>query len=76
MLVRVQVRGLKAGVENAADLRGQFVVDANAAESDGAHELGDGRRKRRLAHQHQMDTDIERRIFPRQAHGIVERARR
>ena len=72
VLVRIQVRRLETGVENAPNLRDQFVIDADAAESQSARELGDGRWKRRLADQHQVDADIERGILAREADGVVE----
>ena len=73
VLVRIEMRGLQTGVEDAAHLRLQLVIDANAAERHGARELRDGRGKGRLAHQHQMDADIERRVLAGQADRIVKR---
>src|SRR5258708_10361038 len=71
--MRIEMRGPEPGVENAADLAQQFIVDADAAEGHGAYELSHGSRKRRLTHQNQMNADIERGIFASEARGVVER---
>src|SRR6185369_11248786 len=54
VLVRVEMRGLQPGVEDAPYLRLQLVVDTNAARHNGACELSDGRREGRVADKHQM----------------------
>ncbi len=74
VLVGIEMRGGQARVQNAAHLRGQLIMDANALERDRLNELCDRGRERRRAHQHQMAADIERRILLGQPHGVVEGA--
>ena len=72
VFVGIQMRRLQPGIENATDLAEQFFIDADLAESYPAHEQGHGSRKRGIAYQYQMSSDIERRMRASQAHGVVE----
>src|SRR5262249_51379354 len=63
VLVRVQVRWLKARFHDTPDLRGQFVIDADAPQRHCTNELHYSGWKRRRSHQDQVATDVERRVF-------------
>ena len=74
VLVRIEVGGGQARIENTPHLRGQLFVDANALQRDRVDQFRDGGRKRGGADQHQVAADIERRIFLGQPHRVVERS--
>ena len=72
VLVRVDVTGLDACVDDLAHLRMQMAIRRELAEHDRSHQLRDGARKRWIADQHAVHADIKRRSFLRQAYGMIE----
>src|SRR5579862_2577087 len=74
VLVRIEMRRLQPGIQNAADLRFELLINANLPQRDGPHQAGYGFRQTRRSDQHQMASDVQSRILTRQAHGIVERS--
>ncbi len=53
-------------------LRDQLVEDFDAPGRQGARQFEDGSRKRGSAHQYQVAAHVQRRILPRELHGVFE----
>lgn len=72
VLMRIQMRGIQAGMENPVHLRPKLVVDANAFERDRVDQIRDRSGKSRRSHKNQVASDVERGVFFRQPHRILE----
>jgi len=72
VFMSIQVGRAQAGVDNAADLFHEFVIDLNAPERQRLHQLRDRLRKPGHTDQDQVTTDIERGCFLGKAYGVVE----